>query len=40
MVLLNANPLVDIENTRKIHRVIKGGRILLPSEILDGLSNA
>ena len=28
MILLEANPLVDINNTRKIGRVIKGGRLV------------
>lgn len=34
MVLLNGNPLLDIENSRKVYRVIKGGTMLDPSEIL------
>ena len=34
MVLLDANPLDAIANTRRIHRVIRGGRVLDPREIL------
>ena len=32
--VLDADPLADIENTRKIYRVIKGGRLLDPVDIL------
>ena len=35
LVLLRANPIEDIRNTRKIDRVINGGEVLLPSEILE-----
>ncbi len=34
LVVLEANPLEDITNTRKIHRVIKGGKLLVPEVIL------
>jgi imidazolonepropionase-like amidohydrolase len=33
IVLLDANPLDDIKNTRKIWRVIKGGRVFDPEEL-------
>lgn len=36
LVLLDANPLDDIRNTRRIHAVIRGGR-LLPRATLDSL---
>jgi len=35
MVLLNADPLRDIRNTRRIDRVIKGGILLDPNAILE-----
>jgi imidazolonepropionase-like amidohydrolase len=34
LVLLDANPLVDISNTRKINAVVAGGRYL-PKEFLE-----
>ena len=34
LVLLEANPLEDIRNSRRIHRVIKGGTILEPQKVL------
>ena len=34
MVLLNADPLADITNTRRIHRVILGGRIIDPEALM------
>jgi imidazolonepropionase-like amidohydrolase len=33
-VILDADPLADIRNTRKIFRVVKGGQVLEPSVIL------
>ena len=36
IVLLDANPLDDIRNTRKIYRVIKGAQVLDPAVILRG----
>lgn len=35
MVVLEADPLVDIRNSRKIHRVIRGGVVLDPAVILS-----
>ena len=35
MVVLEADPLADIRNTRKIHRVIRGGVVLDPAVILS-----
>ncbi|MEE8247680.1 MAG: amidohydrolase family protein [Alphaproteobacteria bacterium] len=34
MVILDADPLADIRNTRRIHLVVKGGRVLDPDEIM------
>jgi imidazolonepropionase-like amidohydrolase len=36
MVLLAADPLADIRNTRRIHRVLKGGEIFDPDQLLRG----
>ena len=35
MVILNKNPLEDIQHTKEIDRVIKGGRIYTQEEILE-----
>jgi len=35
LVILDANPLEDIRHTRKIHRVIKDGRVLEPEVLLE-----
>jgi Amidohydrolase family len=35
IVVLDANPLEDIRNSRKIHRVVKGGRVLDPRLVLS-----
>jgi imidazolonepropionase-like amidohydrolase len=40
IVLLDANPLEDIVNTRKIHAVILGGRLLSKSELDDMVDRA
>ena len=34
MVILDADPLLDIRNTRRIYRVVKGGVVLEPAEIM------
>jgi len=34
LVLLNANPLEDIRNTRQIELVVRGGQVCRPSELL------
>ena len=34
MVILDADPLLDIRNTRRIYRVVKGGAVLEPAEIM------
>jgi hypothetical protein len=36
MVLLAADPLADIRNTRRIYRVLKGGEIFDPDQLLRG----
>lgn len=38
LVILNADPLQDIRNTRRIHRVIKNGVVLDPDELLAELA--
>ncbi len=38
MVILDGDPLADIRNTRRIFRVVKGGVILDPSEIISAVS--
>jgi Amidohydrolase family len=40
IVLLDANPLEDIRNTRKIHAVILGGRLFSRSELDDMVDRA
>ena len=35
MVILDANPLVEIGNVIRIHRVVKGGVIFTPEELRD-----
>ncbi|MDX1480606.1 MAG: amidohydrolase family protein [Woeseiaceae bacterium] len=35
LVLLDANPLEDIRNTRRVHRVVAAGRVLNPAELLS-----
>ena len=36
LVVLEADPLVDIRNVTRLHRVIKGGIIYDPAELLAG----
>ena len=38
LVVLDADPLADIRNTQAIHRVMKGGAIFDPAEILRSLA--
>jgi imidazolonepropionase-like amidohydrolase len=40
VVLLNEDPLADIANAGKIHRVIKGGRVYQPAELLAASATA
>jgi imidazolonepropionase-like amidohydrolase len=35
LVILDADPLADIRNTRRIHRVVKGGEFFDPAEIME-----
>jgi imidazolonepropionase-like amidohydrolase len=35
LVILNANPLADIKNVRRIHRVLKSGIFYDPAELLQ-----
>ena len=37
LVILDADPLADIRNTRRIHRVVKGGEIFVPDEIMKSV---
>lgn len=39
-LLLAADPLADIRNTRRIERVIARGEVLTPDEILAGLARS
>ncbi len=39
LVILDADPLADIRNTRRIHRVLKGGEIFDPAEIERALAS-
>ena len=34
LVVLNADPIADIQNIRGIHRVIKAGRVYEPASLL------
>lgn len=36
LLVLDADPLVDVANLQRIHRVVLGGRVLDPAEILPG----
>jgi imidazolonepropionase-like amidohydrolase len=36
MVVLRANPLMNVRNARQIEWVIKGGVVFAPSELLTG----
>jgi imidazolonepropionase-like amidohydrolase len=36
LVVVDGDPLADIRNTRRIHRVVKGGELLDPAEIVRG----
>lgn len=38
-LILDKDPLVDIRNTRHIHRVAKGGVLFDPTAILAGLDS-
>ena len=38
LVLLEANPLQDISNTRKIAAVVVGGKLLVKSELQEMLA--
>ena len=37
LVILDADPLADIRNTRRIHRVVKGGVVSDPAEIMAAI---
>ncbi len=39
LVILDADPLADIQNTARIHRVVKGGVVLDPEKILAHAGN-
>jgi imidazolonepropionase-like amidohydrolase len=38
LVILSADPTADIRNTRKIERVIRGGRVCDPQALLEAVS--
>lgn len=35
LVILDANPLVEIENSRRIHRIVRGGKVCDPQALLN-----
>ncbi|MET0785231.1 MAG: hypothetical protein ABWY25_00805 [Paenisporosarcina sp.] len=37
LLVLNQNPLEDIENTLSIHQIIKGGKVYDQQEIIDSV---
>ena len=37
MLILSADPTVDIRNTRKIDRVIRGGLVCDPKKVLEAV---
>lgn len=37
MVIVDADPLLDITNTRRVYRVVKGGEIYDPKELIAGI---
>ena len=39
LVVLDADPLADITNTRRIHRVVKGGEIFDPDALMRSMGN-
>ena len=36
LLILDANPLADVANVKRIHRVIKGGVVYEPARLLEG----
>jgi imidazolonepropionase-like amidohydrolase len=38
VVILDADPLADVQNLSRIHRVIKDGRLFAPDELMDRLN--
>jgi imidazolonepropionase-like amidohydrolase len=38
LVILDADPLADIGNTSRIHRVMKNGRIYAPVELMQSIA--
>lgn len=37
MVIVDADPLPDISNTRRVYRVVKGGEVYDPKELIAGI---
>ena len=37
LVVLDADPLADVANLSRIHRVVKDGRAYVPSRLMEGL---
>lgn len=37
MVIVDADPLLDISNTRRVYRVVKGGEVYDPRELIAGI---
>jgi imidazolonepropionase-like amidohydrolase len=40
LLVLDANPLDDIRNLRRIHRVVKGGAVYDPAQLLGGVKSS
>jgi imidazolonepropionase-like amidohydrolase len=38
LVILNADPLADVANLSKIHRVIKDGKLFVPDELIRSIA--
>ena len=38
VVILDADPLADVQNLSRIHRVIKDGKLFAPEELIRSIS--
>jgi imidazolonepropionase-like amidohydrolase len=38
LVILDADPLADVQNLSRVHRVIKDGQVFVPEELMRSLS--
>jgi len=39
LVILDADPLADVQNLSRIHRVIKDGRVFVPDELIRSIAH-